>query len=251
MKFQLFSDIHIEFTENTYPKIKPKEPYLILAGDIGKISMDNFKEFIKYCSENWLIVLYVFGNHEFYSRHSMGSIISKFEIFFSKFQNVHLLNNSSFILEDITIYGFTGWTRPIFTVTSDAREYLNDYNMIRTKKSKFRIEDHANIANEQIEKFKEFLSVTDSNKILIITHFPPIKGTSNPRFNNDICSNYFSWTNLLKEENILTDKIKLWCSGHTHWSYDFIKNDIRYISNQIGYVSEDIPFSEEGIFELI
>ena len=36
MKFQLFSDIHLEFLKE-FPKIIPHTDFLFLAGDIGKI----------------------------------------------------------------------------------------------------------------------------------------------------------------------------------------------------------------------
>jgi hypothetical protein len=59
MKFQLFSDIHTELTKY-YPRIVPKADYLILAGDIGKVTLPNFQSFMAYCSENWKIVIYIF-----------------------------------------------------------------------------------------------------------------------------------------------------------------------------------------------
>ena len=47
MKFQLFSDIHLELCKNV-PYIKPLADYLFLAGDIGNISKPNLKLFIDY-----------------------------------------------------------------------------------------------------------------------------------------------------------------------------------------------------------
>ena len=73
MSFQLYSDIHTELSKKSYPEITPTTKYLILAGDIGKITTVNFKQFITYCSERWEKVLYVFGNHEFYGGRSSPS----------------------------------------------------------------------------------------------------------------------------------------------------------------------------------
>jgi len=44
-------------------------------------------------------------------------------------------------------------------------------------------------------------------------------------------------------------KIKCWCSGHTHWSYDFFRNGVRFIANQIGYTDEFV-LSNDGLFEI-
>ena len=250
MKFQLFSDIHIELIKRKFKDIPVESRYLILAGDIGKIGYPNFIEFIQYCSSNWEQVIYVFGNHEFYGSHSIETIRTRFIEFFKTFPNVHLLDNTSIQIEDVTIYGFTGWTLPIFDNSTVARNYLNDYNMIKTSKGKLRIEDHAIMANEQIEKFKEFIDEVESDKIMIVTHFPPIRnGTSDPMYMGDILNAYFSWNNMLIDNNIITNKIKIWCSGHTHFSYDFIFDNIRYVSNQVGYENEGLPYNN-GVFEI-
>ncbi len=65
-KFQLFSDIHLEFSK-TFFKLPPLTNYLFLAGDIGKLSHLTFKPFFDYCSNNWKEIFYVLGNHEYYS----------------------------------------------------------------------------------------------------------------------------------------------------------------------------------------
>jgi Icc-related predicted phosphoesterase len=251
MKFQLYSDIHLELLSKGYTNIPVLADYLILAGDIGVITMENFKEFIRYCASQWKEVLYVFGNHEFYGRDSMEVIIQKTKEFFNQFSNVQLLDNSSCEIEGITVYGFVGWTPPIFDSTSEASEYLNDYNKIRVGKKKMRVEDHQKLAEEGIEAFKAFLSTTTATNIVIVTHFPPINtGTSNPCYKGDLLNDYFAWRNMVKEEHIPSEKIKVWCSGHTHWSYDMTIDGIRYISNQIGYEDEGTLSNADGLFEI-
>ena len=41
-------------------------------------------------------------------------------------------------------------------------------------------------------------------------------------------------------------------SGHTHYSYDFIFKEIRFISNQFGYLDdlEDTGVNYDGLFEI-
>ena len=131
-----------------YPKIPILLKYLILAGDIGSIKDQIFKDFMSYH-----LINYIFGNHEFYSIDSIEIVKQKFFDFFATFNNVILLDNSSIIIEDISIYGFICWILPIFSQTHIARKYLNDYNQIRSEDTLFTINDYNKIVNNEIEKF--------------------------------------------------------------------------------------------------
>jgi hypothetical protein len=52
LSIQIYSDLHLELTTSV-PKITPRAPYLFLAGDISRFSYPSFKEFLKYCNQNW------------------------------------------------------------------------------------------------------------------------------------------------------------------------------------------------------
>lgn len=256
MSFQLFSDIHTELKKDKFPKIPHIAKNLILAGDIGKITTQNFKDFIKYCSENWEHVIFVFGNHEFYASHSITSLKNQYKKYFDEFSNVHLLDSQYIILDGIAIYGFTAWTRPLFSTASMAKSYgLNDYFKITTRKGSLKPNLLNEIIDEELLQFKEFITKInindiECNSVIIVTHFPPLrKNTSDPIYNNSFLNGYFSWENLLSSENIVCDKLKVWCSGHTHWSYDFTFKGIRFLANQIGY-SGEITYFNEGIFDI-
>jgi predicted MPP superfamily phosphohydrolase len=257
LEFQVFSDIHLEFNKNpnSYPKIEPLSPYIFLAGDIGKINNLAWENFIKYCSKNWLQVFYVLGNHEFYhSRLTMDKLNESYKIFLSKFSNVHLLDNNSIDIQntDFQVYGFTAWTPINFSSRSQAQCVINDYSNILYIKEDSHIKDYITpvyineLSQNQINKFIEFITKT-TKQTIILTHFPPIKlGTSDPKYlteNSDFINQYFSWNNLIEDNNIPTTLINTWISGHTHWSYNFNKYNINFIANQIGYKNE---FSKTG-----
>lgn len=248
MLYQLISDIHLEFCNGRLPKINKISENLILAGDIGVISDTNIlKKFLQECCSKWTRVFYVLGNHEYYRCNNMISSVNRLKNYTMNFLNFHLLNNDYFILDNTVIYGFTGWTTP----TPKIREYsynLNDFTCIKN----FTINDMENLSKEDIDKFKLFIDEINSNNIkcenvIIVTHFPPIKnGTSDPKYIEGPLADYYRWNNLLESNQIVCDKIKIWCSGHTHWSYDFIINGIRYISNQYGYPSENLKHEDVG-----
>lgn len=251
MKFQIFSDLHLEMKPDTYPIIPRLANIIILAGDIGRLSMSNYRSFIKYCSETWDKVFYVFGNHEFYSNRSFTTIIEKYKEFFMTFNNVHLLDNSYVEYDGYIFYGFTGWTMPIFTTSKSAKEVLNDYNYIRTTEGRFSISYQSHLSNHQTRMFKNFIESLndDEDNIIVITHFSPLKHeTLNPKRLHPELDDYYCWNDILHELHIDSNKIKAWCAGHTHWSYKFKHNDVLYVSNAIGY--ENVSISNAGLITL-
>lgn len=235
MQIQVYSDIHLELL-NKFPEIKPLCDYLILAGDIGKINDLVLLKFLAYCSKNWLKVFYILGNHEFYIENSNFTEIN--ELYKKKltvFSNIYFLDNDYVPLNDnINVYGSTLWT-----LTNDD----NDYKFVNRKI----VND---ISKIETDKLKLYLEETNK-KTIIVTHFPPTqKHTTNPIYDKQDQStkDYFSHRNILyevKKENILC-----WISGHTHYSYDIIENDIRCISNQFGYIGESTNIKETGLFNL-
>lgn len=258
-KFQLLSDIHLEMTRS-YPKPQVLAPNLILAGDIGKLESNIWRQFINFCSANWEKVFYVFGNHEFYhSNKTLLQLKTEYAQYFNQFSNIHLLDNSSYSFDGLDIYGFVGWTKSPFATQRLAQESINDYNYIADDKGNLITPKYVTrLAQDGIEKFKSWLgSRANSTPILVITHFPPIcENTSNPIYLAEprIVNQYFSWENLIKSDAIVHNQIHTWISGHTHWSYDFINSEtgIRYVSNQIGYRSEitESRFNPDLVIEI-
>ena len=109
LKFQLFSDIHLEFYKS-FPKLPILTDYLFLAGDIGIITLPNYKDFFDYCSSHWKKTFYVLGNHEYYNKKTYDKMNQKYKDFFDKYDNIHLLDNNTFELDDIVIIGSTLWS---------------------------------------------------------------------------------------------------------------------------------------------
>ena len=254
-KYQLVSDIHLEFLDSNFPDIKKESPTLILAGDIGVISdVKLLISFIKQCCSKWTNVFFVMGNHEYYDCNDMDITLNRLRRKTIKIENFHILNNDYFILDNVAIYGFTAWTIPSDKIRRN-KDKLCDFSNIKINGRSLTIDDMDSIAKSDIAKFKEFINKVNSNEIeckavIVITHFPPVRiGTSDPKYLGDDLNDYFSWNNMLVSEEIVCNKIKVWCSGHTHWSYDFIIDDIRFISNQCGYPFEFLPHSN-GYFEV-
>jgi predicted phosphohydrolase len=255
MLFQLISDLHLEFYKGKFPKINKVAENLILAGDIGLISdINNLKGFLKQVCKRWNNIYYVLGNHEYYECIDMKCSLDKLKKSTQELNNLHILDNEYIILDGIAIYGFTGWTIPSDKIRRNI-SYLCDFDQIYIDGKNITANNIEFIARKELDKFKEFINSVNSNEIecnsvIVITHFPLIReGTSDPKYIGNVLNDYFTWINMFISENIVCDKIKVCCSGHTHWSYEFTINDIKFISNQYGYPNEGVEHSN-GQFEI-
>ena len=149
MKFQVYSDIHLE----KYPhrRIKPISPNLILAGDIGVPIFSSYSNFFRETSRNFDKIIYVLGNHE-YERCWMGIDKNNFELLenkfkqrnqlikdiLSQFNNIILLDNQIIKLQGKTIYGSTLWTnyhdRKSSTPLLETQKFLSLQNKMALQK---------------------------------------------------------------------------------------------------------------------
>jgi len=258
--FQIYSDLHLEIW-NKMPEIVVKSKYLILAGDICQISHQLFYNFLDYCSLKWEKIFYVPGNHEYYSKKkNMKELEFQYKYHIEeRYKNIYYLNDTFVKLnENTNIYGTVFWTIPQFVSTNEAKLLINDYNNIlyynETKRHVMNLDiTHINnLAKTSFDKLRDYLKSNDT-KTIIITHFPPITtNTSNKKYMNQLTMNsYFSWSDNTLDKLDLTN-VSAWISGHTHWSYDFIKNNVRLISNQLGYKEElgKTGINEDGVYEI-
>jgi len=257
-KFQLFSDLHLEYCED-FPKIKPITEDLFLAGDIGNLSSLLFEEFITYCSNNWKKVFIILGNHEYYKTKqnilkSMHEVKVDYVNFFSKYNNVHLLDNSEYKLSNgLIIAGSTLWSNPLAT-----EDNLNFRHAIYDK-LRISVEEFSKLHFDSLNFLKNIIN--KHSKVLIMTHFPPTQiNTSNPLWNNQkqFLKDYYAAEilNNFNNKNYScfgrNTKIKAWLFGHTHHSTNMIINNINLISNQLGYNNESniSNFNINGINEI-
>uniref|UniRef100_A0A6C0AE87 Calcineurin-like phosphoesterase domain-containing protein n=1 Tax=viral metagenome TaxID=1070528 RepID=A0A6C0AE87_9ZZZZ len=251
MSFQVYSDLHLEHYRGKIPEIEPKADYLILAGDIATPStMKILEKFLKYCSTKWQKVFYICGNHEFYGGEDIIKLKEDYRTLCSNFSNVHFLDNEYIIVDGIAIYGFIGWTPLDKFIIRDGYDVLCDFDNIKIEKKYMTPKMMVDMSKSDLELFKTFIDKVNNEEIicdsvLIISHFPPIRdGTSAPEYTGNELQAYFSWENMMKICGISCKKIKTHVSGHTHWSYDFMIEGIRYISNQMGYPKERVKFND-------
>lgn len=242
--FQVITDIHLECMDEfpDFAKLWPRlTPCLILSGDIGHISSPLWELFMEYVNENWDVVIYVLGNHEFYScRHSHDSLLESYKTTIQeKWPKIHLLNNSHIGITHAgqiwNIIGSIAWGSADFSLVLSINDFrkIKSYNNPREHLKPISVKEYQELHNRDMEFLIKSLDeiMIEGIPTVMVTHFPLTRdGTSDPIYANQKQSikNYYA--------NELHDKIKnrsflTVVSGHTHYKYDFIMDDVRYIGN--------------------
>ena len=265
MKIQYISDIHLETRNNKKDFDKyliPNAPYLALCGDIGY--SQTFKDFMDYCSKNWLEVFYITGNHDYYNKiytrwkysspYSMKQVEEYIEELFKSYTNVHYLQKKRFDIPNTqySILGCTLWVEiPIYKYV-DAIHSLNDVNYIS-------IDGYQRLSPEDIDTLHEdhckwLMRSLESigslgRKTIVLTHHLPTKLLISEEYINN-SRNYLFYTEL--PEYIYHPALQAWICGHSHSSKRILlKNNIELMMNCKGYSKEIIKnFNPSCIYEI-
>ncbi len=257
MKIQLFSDLHLEFGAYLLPKIEAD--VVILAGDINlgvkgaQWALDTFS------SQQ---IIYVLGNHEYYL-HSYPGLLS--ELYnYCQDTNIHLLENSSFQLENVVFYGATLWTDfnlfgSDYNVAKTCQQRMNDYNYIyhSNHQSALTVKDTAIIHQQSVNWLDKKLSedkllsannVTNPLIRIVVSHHAPSFQSIPLNQNQDYISAAYA-SNL--EWLIKKTQPNYWFHGHIHRSQDYMVDSCRVMSNPRGYpIAINPGFNEQWIIDV-
>lgn len=227
------SDLHFEYHKDRGKQfIDSLDPTgvdaLILAGDIGEISVIN-GVIESFCAKYKNIIM-VKGNHEYYNS-NREDIIDNFASLEEQFPNFHLLNNKIFELDGKRFLGSTLWYPYVNYYL--AREWM-DFNTIKGLSSWVHIE------NEEAKKFfEDNLQEGD----IVITHMLPSPQCIHKMYQGDP-SNIFYVSNM--EYLIEERKPARWFFGHTHKKVDLTIGDTKVRANPRGYVMFHETEEENG-----
>jgi predicted phosphohydrolase len=252
------SDIHIE-DKDTYNRMfspviltdvheeKRKAGIALLAGDISSKSSQVIKT-LAFLAQNYLKVVFTFGNHEYYS-HDIGAVEQEIRETTQHLENVHVLQNELVKLNDDTyIWAGTFWT-DFNNGNSDsmyfAKNGMNDFRLIR-KNGKLLTPldtvDLHKVAKESLMIAMDQLRSVISNtgkvvKLVVMTHHAPTYKGSDPQFDHSPLNPAFS-SNLDAFIVQNSDLIKLWVHGHKHNIVNERIGSARVLCNPMGYRDE-------------
>ena len=141
MKFQIISDIHLEYY-NTLPEIKyffnVSAPNLILAGDICYYKHPNFMLFFDKISKLYDNIFFIPGNHDYYAYNDIPDIGFEQIDFIMKenlkqYKNIHFIQNSMFEFKDTIILGNTLWCKTDKTINDSYTKLISNEFYIKYK----------------------------------------------------------------------------------------------------------------------
>ena len=231
---QYASDLHLDQLSSYHAPslIEPKADVLILGGDICHIQyIYKHIPFFQFVSTNFQYVLYIPGNHEFYS-----NMYSKIELtkiakkYFHSFENVFYLDNSSIMIEDVLFSGSCLWCNP--------QNEPPSWFSIDIKRDEI-----AELYEESVNYLKKVSSLNHP-KHVIITHYPPIHMELKKRKSRNYDRKYDEYYQ--NKTIYLPHPPFSWIFGHTHENVCVKLNNTNYLSNQ----RKDKMYNKSAVFFL-
>ena len=204
---QYVSDIHLE--KGLSRNIIPRNPYLVLAGDIGYPNQESYKNFLLDMSNYFKKVFIVAGNHEYdiVKPSEIHRVDEQIENICSMRNNLFFLQKKSHVIckeNNLLISGCTLWSK------------------LPAIKYKYHL--------DQVKWLKNTLEDNPENNYIVATHHCPLFENLYIK-NHGTIPNYFATdqSELLKMENVL-----LWIHGHNHLNRDINIHGKWIMSNQYG-----------------
>ena len=275
LRFQLLSDVHLEF--GNQPHIESVAPVLLLCGDIGYARDDDEGEklvsFVRSVSKKFELILYLAGNHEYW-----GTSFEKGNQWLAKnlegsFENVFLMHRRRLYINNVCVLGATLWTNTRVRKSHGTFSQLSQSHRLFWQMSDFdQIEDLRHNHNkkwpdlndarkwdckEQTELERcinkalfcyqswfendvdwlneELENAQERNDTILVLTHHAPTGKGSV-FPGDENSEGRTHTELLS--NLLNPAVRMWAFGHTHWNCEIDWNGALIVSNALGYPSD-------------
>ncbi len=236
MKIISFSDLHLEFGIDFSVPRDDLADILILAGDI--ITFGNYDPLLSLL-KNWnKPVLYVAGNHEYYTKRPMLLENDNFKKWAStNIPHMKFLNNESVSIEGVHFFGGTMWTdfnQSNIKAMLHAQAGMNDFRLIRT------LDDHTTLTAQNTihlhDAYKQKLTAWFETPLVgprvVISHHAPALNRNTQYKDSPLMP---AFNSLDMGEIIEHYQPELWVYGHTHECDDQFIGKTRVLSNQLGY----------------
>ncbi|MBS4051490.1 MAG: metallophosphoesterase [Methylomonas sp.] len=230
MRINYFSDVHLEFGEQSLPDTDAD--VVVAAGDIGV-----FSQGVSWLKSIGKPVVYVAGNHEFYSSeyHTVLTMLRQ-ECAGS---NIQFLEKDRTIIQGVRFLGCTLWADLLIDGGEKAEaigKTLNDFRKIRFNDEAFNQRHFSALHTEARAWLEKQLAEPFNGRTVVVTHHAPTE---------------WSWIetpNALKKMAYCNDlkclfheyEIAAWFHGHVHNMGDYRIADARILSNTRGYIGRRV-----------
>lgn len=235
MNISLLSDLHLEFNNPVTPG---EGEVLILAGDITTVdTVKNDKHFFKSAADNYDIVIYIPGNHEFY----YSDINYAWDVITDTIDDrIVTLNNQSICHNGVHFVGSTLWTDMNNGSTAsmlEATEVMNDYNIVTNNDRTLNAHDTYKLHQESIDWLTQALPTLRGDVVMITHHAPTMLSVAAPGYGSRMPHAYASD---LRDFIQKYASIRLWCHGHAHRRNDYMVGTTRVLANPCGYYPDSM-----------
>jgi predicted phosphodiesterase len=235
MRIITYSDLHLEFGSGWMLPPNANGDVMILGGDI--VTLRDYEPLDQILRKWKKPVLYVAGNHEYYTRRPMNEEHNRFKAWLEdRHPHVKLLLDEEVSIGGVNFFGGTMWTDfngADLRAMETARSQMNDYRLIyNPDETPFTPADSIALHEHFASKLLNWFGKNLSGPRVVISHNAPVinpnskykGGPLTPAFNS-----------LDMAEIIGTHQPALWVYGHTHECDDQTIGRTRIISNQLGY----------------
>jgi predicted phosphohydrolase len=289
-EFQFLSDIHLECNpcESIQSILDPVAPYLVLAGDIAKITTPCLPVFLKSCVDNFKKVIVVLGNHDYYGFtfedvDEWWARISKF------YPSIVVLNNAMMELDGILIVGTPFWCNipstmrfrlPLF------RKALSEDRLRRVSSSSSSLvrrvlPPHVDTIVSQswhpsYKKMPRQIRITHDEfswihmicrhvvhnavmeakrknvPLLVITHYPPVYDVLHPKYldSGRLLDDVSRYYASDYKEDVKKWGVHTWMFGHTAYNGTWKIGDTRLVTNQHENTNDDVLFERQYVVKI-
>jgi predicted phosphodiesterase len=249
MRIIIYSDLHLEFGSGWMLPPDANGDVMILAGDIITLrDYDPLNQLLR----NWKKpVLYVMGNHEYYTRRPMNEEDRGFKAWLAnKHSRVKLLLDEGVTIGGVNFFGGTMWTD--FNGSDPkamevAQDQINDFRLIcNPDQTSFSPADTVTLHENFKSKLLTWLGKDLTGPRVVITHSAPVVNP-NTRHRGSPFVAAFNSLDMVKV--IERYQPTLWVYGHTHECDDQTIGKTRIVSNQLGYPGNSSGFECEDFDE--
>jgi predicted phosphodiesterase len=235
MKIITYSDLHLEFGSGWRLPPQADGDVMVLAGDI--ITLRDYRPLDRLLQAWKKPVLYVTGNHEYYTRRPMDREDAMFrEWLKANHPHVRLLLDEPASIDGVNFFGGTMWTDfkggdPLYMETAAAQ--MNDFRLIyNPDETPFKPADAVALHDDFAAKLMAWFDTSLTGSRVVISHNAPVINP-NTKFKESPLWPAFNSLDMLKV--IEERQPELWIYGHTHECDDQKIGRTRIISNQLGY----------------
>lgn len=236
---QYCSDLHLEFWENrdflAFTPLQPKGNILLLAGDIVPFAiMDKYDYFFDSLSDNFDLVYWLPGNHEYYH----ADVAMRSGVLHEKIRkNVFLVNNMAFEHDGVKLIFSTLWSKISLANEAYARGSVNDFRLIKFNGHLFSPANFNRLHTDSLTFIQEELGKEYTGKTVVISHHVPTFLHYPEKYKGDRLNEVFG---VELFGLIESSDIDHWIYGHHHKNVpDFLIGKTRLLTNQVGYVRAD------------